>query len=139
MNLSFHLTFAGQCEAAFAFYESCLGGTIVTMLRYGDSPMAAQTPPEWRDKIVHATIKIGGNLLAGADALPRDYLPPQGFFVLLDIDDVSEAERVFHSLSENGTVHMPMQETFWATRFGVLTDRFGIPWEINYGRLVSTS
>jgi PhnB protein len=139
MNLSFHLTFEGKCEAAFAFYERCLGGTIVTMLRYGDSPMAAQTPQDWQDKIVHATIDIHGNTLAGADALPKDYAPPRGFFVLLDIDDPLNAERIFRSLSENGTVHMPIQETFWAARFGVLVDRFGIPWEINCGRPVPTS
>jgi PhnB protein len=139
MNLSFHLTFAGDCEDAFAFYERCLGGTIVTMLRYRDSPMAAQTPPEWQDKIVHATINVGTNALAGADVLPKDYARPKGFFVLLDIDDPSDAERIFHSLAENNAVQMPMQETFWATRFGVLVDRFGIPWEINCGRPVSTS
>ena len=114
MNLSFHLTFDGRCEAAFAFYERCLGGTIVTMLRYRDSPMAAQTPPEWQDKILHATINIGRNALAGADALGKDYAPPKGFFVLLDIDDPS-------------------------VRFGVLVDRFGIPWEINCGQPVATS
>jgi PhnB protein len=139
MNLSFHLTFDGQCEAAFAFYERCLGGTIVTMLRYGDSPMAAQAPQEWQDKIVHAKIDIRGNALAGADALPKDYAPPRGFFVLLDVDDSTDAERIFHALSENGTVRMPIQKTFWATRFGVVVDRFGIPWEINCGRAVSTS
>lgn len=139
MNLSFHVTFDGQCEAAFAFYERCLGGTIVTMLRYGDSPMAAQTPRDWQNKVVHATIDVCGNALAGADALPKDYKPPRGFFILLDIDDPLEAERIFQSLSEYGTVNMPMQETFWATRFGVLVDRFGVPWEINCGRSVSTS
>jgi PhnB protein len=139
MNLSFHLTFDGRCEAAFAFYVRCLGGTIVTTLRYGDSPMAAQTPQDWQDKIVHATINIYGNALAGADAFPEDYAPPRGFFVLLDIDDPSDADRIFQPLSENGTVQMPIQETFWATRFGVLVDRFGVPWEINCGRRVSTS
>lgn len=134
MKLSTHLTYGGQCEAAFRFYERCLGATIVRMLRYGDSPTSAQVPPEWQEKIAHATLAVGGNVLAGADLLARDYAPPRGVFVLLDVDDSAEAERVFYSLSDNGTVQMPMQETFWASRFGVLVDQFGISWEINCGR-----
>lgn len=134
MKLTVHLTFNGQCEAAFRFYERCLGGVIETMLNYGDSPMAAQTPLEWRGKIVHATLSFGGNFLAGADALPNDYARPKGFYVLLEVDDAADAERIFAALSESGTVQMPIQETFWASRFGVLVDRFGIPWEINCGR-----
>lgn len=134
MKVSAHLTFGGQCEAAFRFYEQCLGGAIVTMLTYGDSPMAEQVPLEWRGKIVHATLTIGENVLAGADLLPGDYQSPQGFFVLIEIDEPSEAERIFGELSENGSVRMPIQETFWAHRFGVVTDRFGTPWEISCGR-----
>jgi PhnB protein len=133
MKASTHLTFNGRCEAAFRFYERCLGGTIVTMLSYGDSPMADQTPVEWLGKIVHATLQLGERTLAGADLLPIDYEEPKGFFVLLDIEEEAEAERVFHALSEFGSVRMPIQETFWASRFGVVVDQFGIPWEINCG------
>jgi len=131
MNLSIHLTYDGHCEAAFAFYQRCLGGTIATMLKYGDSPMAAEVSPEWRHKILHATLIIGESTLAGADVLPEHYARPMGFFALLEVEDPTDAERIFHSLSENGTVQMPIQETFWASRFGVLVDQFGIPWEIN--------
>ena len=134
MKLSVHLVFNGQCEAAFRFYEQCLGGTVVTMLTYGDSPLAAQIPVEWREKIVHATLAFGENTLAGADILAKDYEPAKGFFVLLDLEDPNEAERIFRSLSENGEVRMPMQETFWASCFGVVVDQFGTPWEINCGR-----
>jgi PhnB protein len=80
---------------------------------------------------VHGNITIGGASVAGADVLPKDYQSPRGFSVLLDVHDVAAAERVFHALAENGTVTMPIQQTFWAKRFGVLTDQFGIPWEIN--------
>ena len=121
--------FDGECEAAFHFYAACLGGTIVTMLTYGQSPLTAQAPPEWRDKILHATLRVGEATLAGVDALT--YAKPVGFFVLLDLTDASEAERIFAVLSEGGTVAMPLTQTFWAARFGVVTDRFGIPWEIN--------
>jgi PhnB protein len=136
MSLSVHLTYRGQCEAAFRFYQRCFAGTFqtaMTMKTYGDSPMAAQMPEDWRDKIVHASLVIGRATLAGADVLPKDYQPPAGFFVLLDIDDVANAERVFHALAEHGSIALPIAETFWARRFGVLTDQFGIPWEINCG------
>ena len=135
MKLTVHLTFAGRCEEAFRFYQSCLGGTIVTMLKYGDSPVEA--PAEWREKILHATLVAGDLVLAGAD--PVEYVPPQGFFALLEVDEAAEAERLFGLLAEGGTVGMPLQETFWAARFGVLVDQFGIPWEINCGRDVVDS
>jgi len=131
MKLSPHLSFNGECEAAFRFYERCFGGDIVTMLAYGNSPMAEQAPPEWKGKILHATLNFGDNVLAGSDSLPGQYERPKGFQVLLGIDDQVEAERIFNALAENGTVLMPIQQTFWALRFGVLVDRFGIPWEVN--------
>ena len=104
------------------------------MLSYCDSPAAAKTPVEWQDKIIHATLILGGDTFCGVDVLPSDHAPAQGFFVLLHVPNPSEAERVFHALSESGTVKMPLQETFWASRFGVLIDQFGTPWEINCGR-----
>ncbi len=131
MKLNPHISFGGDCEDAFQFYERCFGGKILTMLTYGDSPMAQQVPPEWRSKIVHATLTVGDSVLMGTDVLPEHYEKPKGFQVLLGIADPSEAERVFVALSENGTVQMPLQPTFWAIRFGVLIDRFGISWEIN--------
>ncbi len=131
MKLSPHLAFNGECEAAFQFYARCFGGEIVTMLAYGNSPMAEQAPPEWRGKILHATLNFGDNVLAGSDSLPGQYEQLKGFQVLLGVDDPVEAERIFNALAENGTVLMPIQQTFWARRFGVLVDRFGIPWEVN--------
>ncbi len=131
MRLNPNLSFGGQCEAAFKFYERCLGGKIVFMLTYGNSPMAEQVPPGWREKILHATLEVGDNVLMGADPVPEQYEQPKGFEVLLGIDDPADAERIFHALAENGTVQMPLQKTFWAVRFGVLVDQFGIPWAIN--------
>lgn len=131
MQVSTHLVFGGQCEAAFQFYERVLGGKIVNILAYGNSPMAEQVPPEWREKIVHGTFTVGGTVLAGADFLPDQYVKPQGFYVLLSVDDPMDAERIFSALAENGQVHMAIQQTFWSSRFGVLTDKFGVPWEIS--------
>ncbi|MGO8970271.1 MAG: VOC family protein [Myxococcaceae bacterium] len=131
MQFTPHLTFPGQCEAAFKFYERFLGGKIMTMLTYGDSPMAAQISPEWHSKIVHASMTVGASRLVGADVLGEQYQPPQGFFVLLTTDEAAEAERAFRALAETGTVLMAAQNTFWSSYFGVLIDRFGIPWEIS--------
>ena len=125
------LTFNGQCEAAFRLYAQCMNGTIAYMLTWGDSPMAADAPPGWDAKIYHATLKIGDTAVAGGDALPNHYEQPKGFQILLQMDDPVAAERVFQALAENGRVGMPIQKTFWASRFGVLIDQFGIPWSIN--------
>jgi PhnB protein len=125
------LTFNGQCEAAFKFYEKVLGGKIEGMWTYGGSPMADKTPPDWRDKIMHTSLTVGGNVLMGSDAPPDRYEPMKGITVSLGIDDPAEAERIFGALAEGGTVQMPIQQTFWAARFGMLTDRFATPWMIN--------
>ena len=128
-----YLTLDGQCEAAFQFYEQCLGGKIVTMMTYGDSPMAEQAPPGWRQKILHATFALDGQTLGGADVPPEYYQKAQGLSVALNLNDAAEAERVFQALAEEGMVQMPLQQTFWAARFGMLVDRFGTPWMINCG------
>jgi len=127
------LSFNGQCETAFKFYERCFGVKIAFMLRWGDSPMAKEAPPEWGQKILHGRITVGDTDLIGADALPQQYEQPKGFSVLLNMDDPADAERLFHALAENGTVRWPIQKTFWALRYGGLVDQFGVPWEINCG------
>jgi len=131
MKLSPYLSFNDECEVAFKFYEQCLDGKIDAMMTYGNSPMAEQTPPEKLDKIMHASLTVGDTVLMGSDAPPNYFEKPQGFSVSLVLTDPDEAERVFNALAENGTVQMPIQETFWAARFGMLVDRFGTPWMIN--------
>lgn len=131
MNLTFHIAFDGCCEEAFQVYERCLGGKIVTMLKWSQTPMAAEAPPGYADKILHATLALGACTLAGADSMPGKYEAPRGFHVLLGIPEAATARRVFTALSEGGTVTAPLQETFWAILFGTVTDRFGVSWEIN--------
>jgi PhnB protein len=131
MQLNPYLSFNGQCEGAFKFYEKVLGGKIEAMMPYEGSPMAQQVPRERLSKIMHARLRIGDETLMGSDSPPDRYEPMQGFSVTLGTDDPHEAERVFHALSENGTVQMPIQKTFWAVRFGMLVDQFGTPWMIN--------
>ena len=134
MQLNPHLAFNGQCQEAFKFYQQCLGGNIQTMMTWGESPMADQVPSEWRDRIIHATLIVGESVLGGGDAPPDRYEEPRGFSVTININDTANAERIFRALSEVGTVTMPLQQTFWAARFGMVVDRFGIPWMINCGQ-----
>ena len=131
MQLNPYLMFNGQCEAAFKYYANVLNGKIEAMLPHEGSPAAEHVPPEWRKKIMHARLSVGDQVLMASDAPPGHQAPMNGFSVSLNVDDPAEAERVFHALAENGTVRMPIQETFWAVRFGMLTDRFGTPWMIN--------
>ena len=127
------LAYDGRCEAAFRHYESCLGGEILFLLTWGNSPMAADAPPGWSEKVMHAAIRIGGLEITGSDVPPGHYEPPQGFEIVLNIDDPQTAESVFERLSEQGRIKMPLQKTFWALRYGVVVDPFGIPWSINCG------
>lgn len=134
MQLNPYINFDGQCEAAFKFYERCLGGKIENMMTWGESPMAEHTPQEWHGKIIHTRLNTGSSVLMGSDAPPGRYEAMKGCHVTLVIDNPAEAERVFGALAEGGTEGMPLQETFWASRFGMLVDRYGIAWMINCER-----
>lgn len=131
MQLSPYLTFKGDCEAAFKFYEKSLGGKIVAMIPHAGTPAEQHVPPEWRSKIMHARLAIGDEVLMGSDAPPDRYEQPQGFSVTLQVEKPADAERMFNALAEKGKVTMPIQQTFWADRFGMLVDRYGIPWMVN--------
>ena len=128
ISVGTHLTFDGECEEAFKFYQNVLGGTV-TALSFGASPMADAVPAEWRSKIVHATLTSDAMTLAGADVL--SYQRPQGFFVLIEVGDLIRAREIFDALAAGGEVRVAFQETFWSVGYGALVDRFGIPWEIN--------
>jgi PhnB protein len=130
MQLTTHLTFSGQCEAAFKFYEKALGAKIVFSTPWGGSPMEKDAPPEWAGKILHSTLVLGEVHLSGAD-MPGPESKPQAFALTLSMKEPAEAEKVFAALAENGKVTIPLAETFWAHRFGGLTDQFGMPWMIN--------
>ncbi|HEY2347144.1 MAG TPA: VOC family protein [Xanthomonadaceae bacterium] len=131
MKLITYLTFDGCCAEAFRFYEQALGGTILMMSTFADSPMAAQMPPEAQGRVIHARLQVGDQLLMGSDCPPGESLKPDGFSVSVQTESVEEADRFFHALAEGSTVRMPIQQTFWSPRFGMLVDRFGIPWMVN--------
>lgn len=130
MQLSVHLTFPGTCEEAFRCYEDLLAASGLHVLRYRDSPAASDVPPDFRDKVVHATLVIGMYQLAGADVVPGQYARPQGFSILFAAATRKDAERIFARLADGGDVKLPLQATFWSPAFGVVVDRFATPWEI---------
>lgn len=131
MHLNTYLFFTGQCKEAFEFYEKVLGGNIEMMMPHRGSPAEQHTPAEWQDKILHARLTIGDNVLMASDAPPGRQHKIGGFAVNIGLHDPKEGERIFRALEESGTVIMPYGETFWAVRYGMLTDRFGITWMVN--------
>ncbi len=101
------------------------------MMTHAGTPAESQVPAEWKNKIIHARLKLGDQLLMASDSPPDRAKTPQGFYVNLGFDNPAEAERVYKAMSKDGTVQMELQETFWAKKFGMFTDRFGTPWMIN--------
>lgn len=131
MQMTTYLSFNGQCESAFKFYEQCLGAQLGELFRYAGSPMANEVPASWQDKIMHGSLTVGDQVVMGGDVAPDRYEQPKGFSLSLQISSTTDAERVFRELAEDGRVVMPLEKTFWAERFGMVVDRFGIPWLIN--------
>jgi PhnB protein len=131
MQLNPYLYFNGDCAVAFKVYEQLLGGKVEAMMPHAGTPAETAVPKEWGEKIIHASMTVGDFVLMASDAPPGHYHAPQGFSVSLQVQTPAEAERIFQGLAEGGKVTMPLEKTFFAARFGMLTDRFGIPWMIN--------
>jgi PhnB protein len=132
MQMNPYLNFDGTCEEALTFYAKVLGGEIVAMFKGKDTPMADKMPPEGLDRVMHGRISVKGNLLMASDVPPQFKKDMQGFSVSITVEDPAEAEQVFGALSEGAqSVQMPLQETFWAWKFGMFVDRYGTPWMIN--------
>lgn len=131
MTINPTLMFSGGCGDAFSRYASLFGGEIVLMLTWGESPMASQVPADWQEKVWFARLRAGGIELTGGDTPADGYEVPSGFSLVLGVANAEEAERTFGGLAEGGDVIMPLQETPWSPRYGVVRDPFGIRWEIN--------
>jgi PhnB protein len=125
-----YIGFLGNCEAAFNFYKECMNASIEGMLRYGDSPMAGNGNA---DKIMHAVLRIGDTIIMAGDSIHEEHPVTMGnnISMALGVDTAEEAETMFAKMAEGGQVTMPLQETFWASRFGMLQDKFGINWMFN--------
>lgn len=133
MKLTPYLFFDGNCKEALEFYAEALGGEIIALLKFSEAPPEEECSSAMKDMVMHAQLKVGDQLLMASDA-PKNYCAPQGLSISIGVDTPEEAERVYAALAEGGSVQMPMEETFWAKRFGVLSDRYGIPWMINCDR-----
>lgn len=133
MKLHTYLSFNGNCAEAFAAYAELLGGKVLALMTFGESPMSEQCGAGARDLIMHGCMEIAGHQLMGTDATPEHpYQPLSGHHLVVDVDSVAEAERVFNALAAGGRIDMPLAETFWAKRYGMLVDRFGVPWMVNH-------
>jgi PhnB protein len=139
MDLNTYLGFDGNCAAAFKFYEKVLGGKILMMMSYCDMPGCTDMSDDTKKKVAHVRMQLGDKLLMGSDSPPGRFEQPKGFHMNIGVTDPAQADRLFAALSEKGTVTMPIQETFWATRFGMLVDQFGTPWMINCEKAATKS
>ena len=132
MKMNTYVNFDGKCAEAFRYYEKHLGAKIGMMMTHGQAPDQTRINPDWRDAVLHARISIGGTELMGADIPHAE--PMRSAYLTLGMESDSEAERVFSALSDGGKVLMPMEETFFASRFGQVRDRFGMNWMILHER-----
>jgi PhnB protein len=130
MRLNTFLNFGGNCEAAFRFYEQHLGGAITMLMRRAEAPNPDQTWSGWERSIQYAIMDIGETQLMGSDVPPDRFQPMRSVYLSLTVDSAAEAERVWSLLSDGGQIYMPMAETFFATRFGQLRDKFGTSWMV---------
>jgi PhnB protein len=129
MRFTPYLTFDGNAAEAMRAYQEILGGKL-ELSPFGESPMADEVPAEMKDRLMHAELTVGDQVLMASDAM-GNYTTPAGTYVTIAIDDVAEADRIFAALADGGAVEMPIQETFWAKRFGMLADRYGTLWMVN--------
>jgi PhnB protein len=135
MKLNPYLVFDGQCKEAMSFYSEGLGLPLAGMFSFGESPMADQTPADQHNRIMHACIALeGGGMLMASDGRPGEPATHDGFSISIHPEDTTRAEELFNALSEGGAVIMPLTETFWAERFGMFTDKFGVGWMINVAK-----
>ncbi|CAI8705575.1 PhnB protein [Pseudomonas sp. IT-P253] len=132
MKINPYLIFNGDCKTAFTFYAQSLPGQIEVMMTFGESPAREHVPADLHNLIIHTRLLVGDQAIMGSDTTPdRPTDEMSGCSISLNVDSIAEAERVFAALSEDGSVKMPLEATFWAARFGMLVDRFGVSWMVN--------
>jgi PhnB protein len=131
MQIYTQLNFGGNCEEAFRFYAKNLGGTITMMMNQAQAPGASDAAGA---EIIHARMNIGSTVLIGNDVPPSVFQKIRSVYIFLSVDSTEEAERVHKLLAEGGEIYMPMEETFYATRFSQLRDKFGVSWSIIHER-----
>jgi len=130
MKINPYLNFNGNCGEAFQFYAKVLGGKDLRIMTFADAPPGMPVSPETKNQVMHARFTVGGDTIMGSDAPGGRYNKPQGYAVNIGVESPEEAERIFSALSEGVTADMPLAETFFARRFGMVTDRFGTHWMV---------
>lgn len=134
MEIQPYLFFPGNCEEAIEFYRQALNADVEMLMRFHESPEPPppdMVPPDWGDKVMHASFRVGGAMVMASDGCGGDALGFAGFSLSLSVPDAPTADRFFAALAQGGSVQMPLDKTFWSPRFGMVTDRFGVPWMIN--------
>jgi PhnB protein len=127
-----YLFFGGQCEEALEFYRKALGAEMQMLMRYKESPEQKRPVPDCFDeKVMHASFRIGETIVMASDGMCDGKPNFEGFSLSITVADEAEADRVFAALGEGGLVTMPLEKTFWAPKFGMLTDRFGVGWMVS--------
>jgi PhnB protein len=127
-----YLTFNGNAAEALAFYAKALDGKITFSMTFGESPMGGETPAAYKNKIMHATLEARGHQLMASDAPPEwKFEGYKGFSLSVQANNVDEGKKLFDALAAGGQVTMPYGPQFWAVGFGMLTDKFGVPWMVN--------
>jgi len=134
MKLDVYLNYGGNCEQAFRFYEQHLGGKITMMMRHGEQPNAGNVPANWRNAVLHARIEFGKTVLMGADMPPDRFQPMRSAYLTLTADSAEQAELLYALLTDGGQIFMKMEETFFASRFAMLRDKFGTSWMLLHER-----
>jgi PhnB protein len=132
MEPTIYLYFNGNCLEAMQFYAETLGGEITGVFKNGDAPNPESRMPGGDDLVMNMNMRLGSANIMASDAPGEWYTKPQGFSISLAANSIEEAERIFNALSRDGDVRMPLEETFWAERFAMFSDRFGTPWMINF-------
>ena len=131
MKVQAYITFGGRCEEALAFYKKSLGAEVTGLLRWKESPDAAMKgPPGYEEKIMNATFRIGETDLMADDGMGEKHAEFKGMMLAIEVADDAEAKHIFIALGEGGNVTMPLAKTFWTSSFGMLTDKFGVPWMV---------
>ena len=132
MKIQAYLSYGGRCEEALEFYKKTVGAEVTSLMRWKESPDAAMKPPPGYDeKVMNAAFRIGETQLMADDGMGAKEAEFKGMSLVIEVADDAEAKRVFSALGEGGNVTMPLMKTFWTSSFGMLTDKFGVPWMVN--------
>ena len=127
-----YLFFGGRCEEAIEFYRTALGAEVVMLARFNEAPEPQPGLPDcFENKVMHATLRVGDTLLMASDGRCEGPQNFEGFSLSITVPDEAEADRVFAAVSEGGLVTMPLEKTFWAPKFGMLQDKFGVGWMVS--------